>query len=427
MIKTRLPKVYHAVRHRFKKFKSTNNWVIFKQKLRQIVLENRDECIAVKRIERMATKNFLAISTFDQYRDGYLSQKRIVLVSLMRIILLVNALRYLISAAFPSKTVRSWMSDANYLLTEPRIFAIFWCLVTIVILLILVLVQYQEMNHSFSFWQFFSEIYHKELPFTLSNDSWHKFKLKADLLTKLVMPYMYWVLLISSIIILIIPTFIAYFDPEESFNLISIILWSPITVIWLMLFYSTASVGYLSWYLIALYLKSKFKEINRDIDRSLKHLNSRLLMNAMIKHNLVTKKLVELNEFYKFNVFIVYFIASPALLLLLYLSHAKHTPIYVRIIAVNILFFLFGGIILAHLTSALVRHSAHKPYPLLFNYFAYNILTLKQKLKIVLLIERLTSPEIAFYCLDLFPMNSLEFFRFVCNTINFYILILGFL
>ena len=156
------------------------------------------------------------------------------------------------------------------------------------------------MKHSFSLWKFFSDIRYGNMPFKLGEGTWHKYKLKADLLTKSAMNLMFWDFLATTWLLLFGSSMVAYFDHDQCFSLTSIILWSLLTMFGLSIFYSTYIVVFISWYLVALYLKSKFKEINNDIEESLNQSNSWLLVNAMIEHNLVTKKLVELNEFFKF-------------------------------------------------------------------------------------------------------------------------------
>ena len=395
-----------------------------KQRLIYFINRKRDESIAAKRIVNLAHIYYLVVSSIEDYNNEYLSLKRTVVVTLMRVILFVNGLRYLISAGFPSKTMWSLMSDANYLLTNPRVFSLFCSLASFIILFIMVVVEYQELNHSFSLWQFLCEMYFHEMTFKLNKNSWNKFKLKADLLTKTVMKYLFWVLLSATSSILIGSTILAYFEPGSNFSLLAIIIWSPITVIWLILFYATSAVGFCSWYLVALYLKSKFKEITEDIKQSLKTSNSILLMKAIIEHDLVSTKLNQMNKFYNFIIFIFYYGAVPALLLLVYISHAKETTFYMRIITLLIVFLLYGGVTMMNLISAMVAHSAHKPYPILFRYFVGKRHSLRHKLKIILFIERLTSPQIAFYCLDFYPMNSYEFYRLVCYAFLLYLLIL---
>ena len=398
----------------------------FKKSFNHIIENERDEGLAIRRIVSMSSKYFVSLSeNVEEYYAGHFLMKKIILSVLVKIILLINGLRYLISSTFPSKRMRSLLNDANYLLTNSQLFSTVIGFGSFVILFILIVIQYQEMNHSFSLYQFYFDICYGGVGFKLGNASWHKFKLKAELFTKLIMKNVFWVLIISNSAILVTPTIIAYYDPEESFNLIMIIIWTPITIIYLILLYSTSMVGFISWYLVALYLKSKFKEINNDIELSLNQSNGRLLMKAMVEHNLVTKKLVELNEFFKYMVFIFYYGATPALLLTVYISHAKDTIFTMRVVSVLIVITIFGGVSLMNLISVFVRKSAHKSYPTLYKFLLRKRMTFRLRMKIELFIERLSSPEIAFYCLDLFPMNSYEFYQFVCNTICFYILILN--
>ena len=71
---------------------------------------------------------------------------------------------------------------------------------------------------------------------------------------------------------------------------------------------------------------------------------------------------------------------------------------------------------------------AHKSYKLMFRVLSSRKMnfSIREKLKIMQFIEKLSGPDIGFYCLDFFPMNGYEFgkYLYVCGA-N-YILITGF-
>jgi hypothetical protein len=54
-----------------------------------------------------------------------------------------------------------------------------------------------------------------------------------------------------------------------------------------------------------------------------------------------------------------------------------------------------------------------------------NPIPIKSKMKIINLIERMAQTEITVWCLDLFPLNSYEFYLFVAAVASNYILMIG--
>ena len=70
-----------------------------------------------------------------------------------------------------------------------------------------------------------------------------------------------------------------------------------------------------------------------------------------------------------------------------------------------------------------VTKIAHKSRPLLHTFLFKTRLSVNGKMRIESFIERLSSPEIGFYCWDLFAMNNRQFSHFFFQFITNYILI----
>lgn len=151
-------------------------------------------------------------------------------------------------------------------------------------------------------------------------------------------------------------------------------------------------------------------------------------MNAINGHNSITIKVKQINEFFKLMVFIFYYGATPALLLLMFLHQDKDVNKYLKLGYGLIIVVIFGGVALMHLISALLTNAAHKSYSMLFSLLSKKKkVSLNEMMKIQLFIEKLSSPEIGFYCYELFPMNNYEFYQYVANSVSFYFLIMGLL
>ena len=108
--------------------KSVYQGIRIKQRFYGFIATERDESEAPRKIEELARKTFLIGSKIDDYKNGgnqaNVSNKRIIAMIIVRLFLLTNGLRYLISGALPSKRMRGLLSDANYLLTNSQIFPI---------------------------------------------------------------------------------------------------------------------------------------------------------------------------------------------------------------------------------------------------------------------------------------------------------------
>ena len=130
-----------------------------------------------------------------------------------------------------------------------------------------------------------------------------------------------------------------------------------------------------------------------------------------------------MNEFFSVILFILYYLATPSILITLYIVLEKDTSWAFRLGSITYAFTILVSIFAMNLLSSRISHSARKPMKHLFRYLTDNRLSSKQRLKTMSLIELLSGPDIGFYCLDLFPLNSFEFHLFVVNSIKLYILI----
>ena len=107
----------------------------------------------------------------------------------------------------------------------------------------------------------------------------------------------------------------------------------------------------------------------------------------------------------------IYFVCTPMVGVLLYQSILLSPPLPVKLsfnfTATMAVFYIF----FATFISSRIHVSAHSSYSCLNSIVAQNRLKLnvKLKLKLIGLIERLAGPNIAIYCLDLFPFTSQAF------------------
>ena len=265
----------------------------------------------------------------------------------------------------------------------------------------------------------------KTLDIKLSAKNQRKFGLRVNLLTEYINKFLFHAISILVSYLFASCTIYAYFDPNTGYSLIITIFWSFMSILWAISFYSFTPILMCSWYFSTLFLKYKFNEINESIEMSVRTGNTNLLMHSIYSHNSVAKLTKYLNKFFSFFIFIMYYIGTPGGELICYISHEKSTILTMRCVAA----FVFGGgismMIVMTLLSANVIHSAHKSYPLLYTFLIENKLNLRDSLTIQSFIECLSGPDIGFYCLNMFPMNSYEFYEFVSISVSNYFLIMS--
>ena len=133
-----------------------------------------------------------------------------------------------------------------------------------------------------------------------------------------------------------------------------------------------------------------------------------------------------MNHFFSYLIFIVYYVATPGLQILIYATYHKDYNILTRIYFIILVITIDLAVIMMNVMSIWITTYAHKPYNLLYSYLTQSRLTIpvKHRLKIQTFIERLSGPDIGFYCYDLFPMNNYEFYQYVyISGLNYFLLI----
>ena len=258
--------------------------------------------------------------------------------------------------------------------------------------------------------------------FVLKDKYRKKFCIQLKILTKYLLKPVYYPIVLITSITLSIPPLIEYF-----YNGIFItIFWNICFIITMASFFGIALTAFQAFYFSLFYLKYKFQQINDQIEDCLKNRNTFLLLKTVVKHNSIsdmTKKL-NLKTKYRIILFILYFMVRPAVNVLIYLTQLSETHLMAKIAATSVA--VFGVCILFTLNyfcASLIRF-AHQSYNILYAFLIKNRVTIKQQLKILSLIEKLSGRDIGFYCYDLFPLNNYEFYEFVSGWAKNYFLIL---
>jgi len=134
---------------------------------------------------------------------------------------------------------------------------------------------------------------------------------------------------------------------------------------------------------------------------------------------------IKINYYFKYVIGSIYYVSIAALDMGIILLISENAQMYLRFIA---LFALaeFGSIVFyLNLLCAKVCKAAHSPYPVLNSMIAQTRIASRIRLRVLSFIEKLSGPDIGFYCFESFPMNNFELMLYSTNCIAFFILIYG--
>ena len=209
-------------------------------------------------------------------------------------------------------------------------------------------------------------------------------------------------------------------------NYLGVIIWTILTSAWVYDFYIFSFTISSLWILCMLHLKYQFTQLNLEIRDSIASSQHWKLLILFKHHINLEKEAWLLNEEMKYYIYILYNFVKPCFNVFVYLYFEPESKvlakinIMLQIILVALLIFIMNYL------CASVTAAAHKSQSTLYN-TALNKgqnIPLRIRTKIMRFIERLSGPEIGFYCFDLFPMTSYNFTDYVFDSIVSYLLIL---
>ena len=407
------------------RFKTVSNTVKTRNRISKFIIGNSDESKATEKLIKFANKHHITLSTtIEEYERKEIRKNEVIGATLYRLGSLITALRFFMSSVFNTETMIGIMCDPNYLLTNQRVFSMIVCLAALVILFIGLLLQINEIRYKWYLLTFIHDWKHRRLlPLTAKNRK--KLAMIINLMAKLLMKQAFWPLVGLTSILLIGFSFVAYFQQKYQMFVIPLIFFDVCLYVWELQFYCIVCAGFVAWSVPMFYLKFKFKEIHAMMKRCVKYNNMRALKTAISQHNALSVQTKLVDDVYRFVIFILYYVGSPALMLLLYLSHSKDTVYFVRPILIFILSMVYFVVFYLNLVSAQISHSAAKPRTLMFKLVIEHDLKIKDRIKIMQFIEKLSGPDIGFHCWNLFPMNNYTFYQYVASCACTYFLLLG--
>ena len=401
-----------------------------KTKFKSVLKQDFDENYYINKIEVFFVKfNIIVAKSFEDYFNGKQNKRRLFLVVFHKLILFIFFLRYTLSAVYPKQWIREIVCDFTILFTNARTISLVYSLATLCALFLTVMISYQELYNSDSMLRFLNDIRKGENKVKLNSIHQKMIENRFNFITHYLLHQMVYSLTLFAFAFNVLITTYTYFVGNSNYSLINIILWNVGTIFWCNHFFAIFYSTFVCYYFANLFVKLKFKEINDSFKLYQLNGNRKKLMKTICEHNSLSIIVNKLNNYVKYGLFVNIFLGPPALETTLYITLSKETGYYLRISLAILLTFTAILSFLINYMPTQVSKEAHLSYSLInsISVKQSDKFSIKEKLKICSFIEKLSGPVIGFYCYDLFPMTSFEFYEYVINSIKMYFLIIEFL
>ena len=214
-----------------------------------------------------------------------------------------------------------------------------------------------------------------------------------------------------------------FINSDTVFIIIPSIIWFIPSVIGLMCVCFCPFCVVIGFYLYSEYLILAFKQINHKLYVFIRFRKIALLRNTIIEHYFLSKICYLYNNTMKYFIFILYFLCTPIFGLGIMYIQSRETIMFLKIIIIIFLLLFIMVLFLSNYECARLNTAAHKSLNKLLRLYTNRCLTIRDKLFVQLFMERLSGPDIGFYCLDLFPMNNFKFAEYVINFFAIYVLL----
>ena len=405
----------------------------FKNGCNKYIEHNSDIRTVIERVELFMKKFHLLISEdMDDYVAGHHNRKRLNMVIMTRMALILHTLRFVIALLTKSNYLKIMMMDFSSMLGQSQMFLLALIMFALGILYICLTITYQEMNNTLYTLGILSGIKNNLLSFPLNSYHQRRIGVAGNFMGIYIMRPSFYMFSLLTMGFHFIYSLIFYSKLEE--KLFSALYLIIANILWFIIIIQTFIViwvGLIAWWATTSYCKYKFNEINKKVLLGIKYSNLRLLMYAFREHNYIEIMVKQMNHTFRIGLFIIYYIGTLSLQILLFMAHHKDTPYAFKWIAAIISSTVLMVIIIVNIMCASMTKSAHKSYSVLFGIDNKNIkintrLIFRERWKLLAFIEKLSGPPIGYYCYDLFPMNSYELYEYLYIAGSNYFLIMNF-
>ena len=400
-----------------------------KNKFNDFIEDKTDFNTCLQSMERFAKNNYILIATdaYD-YMSGHKSKTRIFGIIMFRIATILHTLRCASIALINKESVREYLFDFSSMAGNRSLYESALSVISAAIVAIGLTTLYQELTNTFYIYMFGYLYNTNRMLYPLNSKNRRKFNIKCNFIARyLIRTASYVMVSVFSGFHLILSTVYYLTLEEKLYSFMSLIVCNILWTVFMIQCFAILWIGFTIWFMFTQYLKYKYNEINRKIEFSLKHSNIKLLLYAIEEHNYVEILTKKANLFFRIITFIIYYIGTIGFQLMLFCTHHKESTLIGRIISGFGYFTCFWAVLLVNAMSTGVIRSAHKSYSKLFSIIKNKRIrmTFRQHWKLLSFMEKLSGRQIGFYCYDLFPMNSYEFYQYLYIAGSNYILIMN--
>ena len=401
---------------------------IIEKRMTKFIDDNSDINQFVDNVLKFASNyRFLLHKNSEDYEQKRIGHGRLVTCLFVISCYLVSFVRFVWTAIFPDKYPSAIIVFTyDYLIggkdTNVNIISkIVLCYGFLQFLSGLLISQYKEFQYNNTALEFLLN-YNKGKVVPLNYTNSRKVGFVVTMMSKVLLfrPLLHTIMFFSVFIIFMINLIYNYNVDDDNY------IWSEITwnIIFLPCVFSIWSYVPLVFCMETfevLYLRYKMKERVNEfcLYTDIKHISHVQLIS---QHNTVCKYIDDINKFGSLLVFGLYYMVQPCYMMALIVLASNQIPPIFKLIGYTIFFIIFTIILLVTRYVSRISELSRQPLRVLFRLMSENKLTLEERLKTMTYIERLMGPDIGLYCLDLFPMNSYEFYLFVVDCAKNYLL-----
>ena len=299
-------------------------------------------------------------------------------------------------------------------------FLIAWS--TFVTLSVFLLIIYHDLKNKFKCFKYIFNLIENKPAIDLSYSRHRRLTLGLHLMTEYYFPFFYRSCLSSSFLMYTFLTFIYLPDGGSVLSILMALLWLTPIYIMLKLAWSIIFLWGIFWMICMIYVKYLFNTIEDNIELCLKCRNSKLVIKVIKQHRIAEQICDDMNELCKVFNFILYFLVSPMHIFFMNFIFDSNSPLITKIIStVGVITGYSLSFSVIFITSQITR-SAHRPRKLFYRYLNSTSLPFNHRMKITSFTEYLCGPDIGFYCMDWFLMDSYEFYQYITYCGSLYIM-----
>ena len=359
-------------------------------KVNKFIDKNCDQETFLRNIIRFAVRTRIWVhQNLESYETRVVTRKRLIQCYLFRLCLVINFLRFVAAAVFPTKWMLHLVFCPIYKVfdssTPPdhllvRVTTLVYSEGPLIIVILIVMLQTMELNYTNTIYNFIVDLLSKRhLPLSFSHSK--RLGVIAWLLNKVLLEVTFVPLVIISLIYHLNANIYTYEDTDSRLYLINLFLSNLFFLTFLVQFFAYIFVALCGFIFTVIYLRYKFIEMNHSfyLSLKLKHLSH---MTHISKHYILCILTRDLNQIYSMIIFVLYYLATPGLMVMIMVLTVDQFTLSGKIMNFILVTVIFGANFTLNLISCRVSKSSRLPLNYLHRYMAENKLKTRQKFKV---------------------------------------------